>query len=67
MKFQTGNSGNPKGRPRGAVSAKSLAISLSLEAIGILYGIATDKDAEKRTRVEAAKTVLKVAGLAEKN
>jgi hypothetical protein len=63
MKFQPGQSGNPNGRSPGAGQAKLLAKGYAAEAVSVLASISTDKAAPAGARVEAAQSLLSVAGL----
>lgn len=63
MKFQPGESGNPTGPAPGLGSAKTLAKSLSVDAVQVLASIQADPSAAQAVRVDAAKNILAAAGL----
>jgi hypothetical protein len=62
MAFQPGKSGNPGGMST-IGNAKSLAKSLSKDALTVLASIQSDTSAPVEIRVDAAKSILTFSGL----
>ena len=61
--FTPGKSGNSGGRPIGSVGIQRLAKSASVDAVNALSQISNDVSAPAEARVEAAQTILNVAGI----